>query len=115
MLIAVLALAMQAAVPSKLQLLCTQMSDDGVPIRWLFTVDGATKTFTATRNDTDPFIGTAELTPDAVTLHREDAVYNSTFSISRTTGDMKIEHRPKNYPYVAHVTGTCTKFTGKAF
>lgn len=78
-------------------------------------MDEAGKTFTATRTDADPFDGTAALMPTAIVLHRGDAVYNSTFSISRTTGDMQIEHRPKNYPYVAHVTGACRKYAGAAF
>ena len=114
MLFALIAMALQPAPAPQLSLLCTQVSD-GDLIRYLFMIDPVGKTFTATRNDTDPFKGTAELTNDTITLHRNDAIYISTYRISRTSGDMTVENRSPKYSYVGNAAGTCRKYTDAAF
>lgn len=114
MLLIALAVALEAAPSSKIDLLCTTRPNGG-QVRFHFSIDEASKTYTGKADDTRAQSGTAEVTEDAITLVDKDGKITFTYHISRSTGDLEMDGGLTSGPVVIRVPGSCVKFPGRAF
>jgi hypothetical protein len=115
MLLISMALALQAATPPKIELLCTT-HPAGHTARTLFSIDEAAKTFTAKVKETNAnFGGTAAITKDGITLVHQSADAALIYRISLKTGDVESALGSLSGGGVVRLHGKCKTFTGGAF
>lgn len=114
MLVLLMALALQEAPREKLDLLCTT-TPNGSVVSYRFSIDPVARSFTSVMNDEHRAGGVADVTETTVTLVQEERNLRTTYTISRTTGDLVLSAGLTDGFVAVRMNGSCSKFSGRRF